>query len=619
MKHIKLKIRPKFLPLIKSGSKRYEYRVASPKYLKINIGDVLILVSNQNPKEFVKVSVENIYKYKNWKEALQNNWENDFKGLFSSFNDVLKECNKYYIQQEIDEYGIKVFEIKPIEINFKQARYLFDTNIIIQRESMINCTSEVSLAFNSIDKIGGKKLYHPLTKKELEKYEKNDVKNNMLKKLKAYDELVPSSEIDDFFVSVCEKFQQDENSKIDNKILQQVYNGRTDFLITEDRAILHKAENLYIRDQVLTANEFLTKIEKINPELIKYDVLSVELVNIGTIDINDSFFDSLREDYGGSLFNKWFARKSEEKAYVFKNKEGLQGLLYLKTEDEKEDYSFFEPVLMPKKRLKIGTFKINSTGLRLGERFLKIIFDNALKMKVDEIYVTMFEGKRDEVNYLKKLMCEWGFIKKGFNKKSKEIYLVKEMRIYDETKTPKFNYPLIQTNCKKTFLPIVSDYHTKLFPDLHLKNENIKIFDSACSYAVEKIYVSGYKSIDFPSGTLMCVYRMADYNKRYKSVVTGICVLNEVVFYKSVDEFVNICKNKSVFSEEELRTFYNTKKYRTIIKVLFLNGFENKVNLDSLYKNSVLYEKGKGPRINTEISKEKYDILLTLGNGDGKL
>ena len=154
---------------------------------------------------------------------------------------------------------------------------------------------------------------------------------------------------------------------------------------------------------------------------------------------------------------------------------------------------------------------------------------------------------------------------------------------------------------------------------MHLKNENIKIFDSACSYAVEKIYVSGYKSIDFPSGTLMCVYRMADYNKKYKSVVTGICVLNEVVFSKTVDEFVNICKNKSVFSEEELRKFYNTKKYRTIIKILFLNGFENKVNLDSLYKNSVLYEKGKGPRINTEISKEKYDILLTLGNGDGKL
>ena len=117
----------------------------------------------------------------------------------------------------------------------------------------------------------------------------------------------------------------------------------------------------------------------------------------------------------------------------------------------------------------------------------------------------------------------------------------------------------------------------------------------------------------------MCVYRMADYNKKYKSVVTGICVLNEVVFSKTVDEFVNICKNKSVFSEEELRKFYNTKKYRTIIKILFLNGFENKVNLDSLYKNSVLYEKGKGPRINTEISKEKYDILLTLGNGDGKL
>jgi len=30
-------------------------------------------------------------------------------------------------------------------------------------------------------------------------------------------------------------------------------------------------------------------------------------------------------------------------------------------------------------------------GFRLGERFLKIIFDNALKQKVEEIYVTIFE------------------------------------------------------------------------------------------------------------------------------------------------------------------------------------------------------------------------------------
>jgi hypothetical protein len=35
------------------------------------------------------------------------------------------------------------------------------------------------------------------------------------------------------------------------------------------------------------------------------------------------------------------------------------------------------PIFEMKRRLKIGTFKVNSTGFRLGERFLKIIFDTA--------------------------------------------------------------------------------------------------------------------------------------------------------------------------------------------------------------------------------------------------
>lgn len=93
--------------------------------------------------------------------------------------------------------------------------------------------------------------------------------------------------------------------------------------------------------------------------------------------------------------------KSESDAYVFKNNEGIQGFLYLKTEEKDEDYSDFDPQFMPKRRLKVGTFKINSTGIRLGERFLKIIFDNALKRDVDEIYVTMFRNKRKEVAGLK--------------------------------------------------------------------------------------------------------------------------------------------------------------------------------------------------------------------------
>lgn len=134
--------------------------------------------------------------------------------------------------------------------------------------------------------------------------------------------------------------------------------------------------------------------------------------------------------------------------------------------------------------------------MRLGERFIKIIIDYALKSDVDEIYVTMFENKREEVNDLMGLMKEWGFYKWGYKSQEdpleeKEVVLVKDMKKYIPEEDAKFNYPFINRNAKVSFLPIESKWHSKLFPDLHLNNEDMSLYpDMACGYAIEKIYVT---------------------------------------------------------------------------------------------------------------------------------
>lgn len=609
---VKMKIRPQFLPLIRNKIKLNEYRLASPKYSNIHVGDVIYLINNQNTNDYVRVVVDKIDKYKSWDEAFSGRWKNDFKGLYASYNDLLKECYKFYTRREVEQYGIEVFKIQLIsDKKIKNAKYLFDTNIIVQRESITNTNDSTAIMFKLIEKIGGKQFYHPLTKEELSNYADEKVKNAMLNKLNAYDELIPSIDCNDDFEKVCNNYKNDDNSKIDNQILLQAYNGRVDFLITEDRTILKKANDLLIRDCVLTCNELIRKIEDENPSLIDYDVLSVKLKKIGNLNFNDNFFDSLREDYEGSKFNNWLERKSNEDVYVFENKDGLQGFLYLKTEDETHDYSNFEPVFEPKKRLKVGTFKINSTGIRLGERFLKIIFDNALKRNVDEIYVTLFEDKRQEVKNLMYLMQQWGFVKKAIKKDNGEAVLVKDMRQYDYSKNPKFNYPLYY-NKKIGILPIYSSYHTKLFPDLHLNNENMELYNEACSYAIEKIYVCNSQNIKLKPGDLLCIYRMAEYNKKYRSVVSGVSILSEIIYPNSLDEYLKICKNRSVFSEDELKKFYITNNYRTVIKLLFLKPFDKKVNLNDLYENDII-DQSKGPRISTFISEDNFIKLEKLG------
>jgi hypothetical protein len=73
-----------------------------------------------------------------------------------------------------------------------------------------------------------------------------------------------------------------------------------------------------------------------------------------------------------------------------------------KTEFKTENYFNISPILPTKKRLKIGSFKVEATGFRLGERFIKITFDNAIAQNVDEIYLfnvfTKYNVKRKAID-----------------------------------------------------------------------------------------------------------------------------------------------------------------------------------------------------------------------------
>ena len=162
-----------------------------------------------------------------------------------------------------------------------------------------------------------------------------------------------------------------------------------------------------------------------------YKALSVKKTYFGKVNVSDRFFDSFRNSYVD--FDKWFNVKSNEEAYIcYNDKKDILGFLYLKTEYEDENYSDITPVFSPKKRLKVGTFKVESSGFRLGERFIKIIFDNALQRNVDEIYVTLFND-RQELFALKSLLERWGFFEYGqkLTPKGTETVLVKRLNQYD--------------------------------------------------------------------------------------------------------------------------------------------------------------------------------------------
>lgn len=610
-----LKIRDKFVDQIRQGIKTCEYRLATEEIRHFNLGDILILISNENPNKYVKVVINEKNIFSSWDDALSTNWKEGFSGLFADIEEVKKECYRFYSKTAVDNYGIIAFKISVVENYIKNSDVLLDTNIVIHRESNNNVSYEVLKLFKLLDELKINKIVDNSILKELEKYGDESAKKTMAMKINAY-EKIPSIEVNDSnFNDVVKRYSLDENSVIDNQILFQVYSGRVNYLITNDKGILRKAKDLYMDGCVFSTYDFLKKIEELYPTLIDYPVLSIKLTRIGELSIGDVFFDSLREDYNGIEFNKWLKSKSNEKAYVFRNKGEIHGFLYLKIEEKNEDYSDIDPCLNPARRLKIGTFKIDSTGLRVGERFLKIVFDFALKSKVDEIYVTLFEDKRNDVKVLKELLMKWGFVIHGKKMSSGEIVLTKSLTKYDFNKDVRFNYPLTNPKCNYGVLPIDSSFHTDLFPDLFLKNEDMSLYiEKPCGYAIEKVYVCSYCNYTWNPGDLLMIYRMGERKpKRYTSVVTGYCILEEIQIANSLNELFDLCKNKSVFTTEELRDFYENMNYRVVIKVLYLNPLKTKVTLGDLEYTNIVAP-GEGLRLTTSLSKQDFELIKKLGD-----
>ena len=126
---------------------------------------------------------------------------------------------------------------------------------------------------------------------------------------------------------------------------------------------------------------------------------AIEFVAFSELNIDDDFFHSLIDDYEG--FKDWFMRKSVqgEKAYVLRTPI-LSGFLYLKYETE-EDNSIYPP-FCKKRRLKIGTFKIDAHGTVLGERFIGITLNKMIKDGFDETYVTIFDKQNRLISLFEK-------------------------------------------------------------------------------------------------------------------------------------------------------------------------------------------------------------------------
>ncbi len=496
-------------------------------------------------------------------------------------------------------------------------KVLLDTNIIIHREANRVLNEDIGVLFNWLDSLHYEKFVHPLSIEELETYKDNEIVRTIKAKIQQYQLLYALSEND---IAIQDLLSRDDNgnSMNDTLILKELYNGRVDFLISEDKGIHKKAGILGISGKVYKIDSFIAKCRAENPDLKDYKVLAVKKEYFGNINIKDSFFDSFKKDY--AEFENWFGNKSQKRAYICSIDERIKAFLYIKIEKKgSESYKDISPQFSHKKRLKIGTFKVTSYGLKLGERFLKVIFDNAMSNKVDEIYVTIFD-KRDEQKRLIGLLEDWGFsywgTKGTINGEEKVFVKDFSLEIADRS-SPRSTFPFISKKAKRYIVPIRADYHTELFPDSILTNESSDNFMDNAPHrnAMKKVYISRsiYRSLN--SGDIILFYLAK--GSRYKSVISTIGIVESVVTdIKNEHEFLEICRKRSVFDNKQLKKLWNEKPSDRpfVVNFLYVKSLPTpKVILDNLMKLGAI----EGPPRGFEfISRKKFNVMMKEAKAD---
>lgn len=306
----------------------------------------------------------------------------------------------------------------------------------------------------------------------------------------------------------------------------------------------------------------------------------VQLKKFSEIDLSDEFFDSLKLDYDG--FETWFKNKQgkEEQAYVMILEGKISGFMYLK--DETEAISLNNKELASLRRMKIGTFKLNTRGTILGDRFLAIALREAVKNNHERVYVTVFEKHKKLIDKFEKFgfervgTCPSGelFLGKRFNRNVKE--------------EPYLIFPQIHLSNPAYSLSIKPEYHTSLFPDSILHTEKNHIIENlARTNTVRKTYLTDMrKAKDLKPNDLVFIYRQAEEDKtpkRFHSVITSVCTVlevNNIYNFENYNSFVNYVGLGTIYTEEKLKEFWETKKSQYIIKLLYNFPMERKVNLN---------------------------------------
>jgi rRNA-processing protein FCF1 len=485
-------------------------------------------------------------------------------------------------------------------------RILIDSNIFIYCEDPKIISDNLQRLLSVINENNHTILIHPASFDEINNDQDIKRKNFMLSKIKTYPLLESPSNPDIKFLNTVGRGVH-EPITYNDKILFAVSKSTVDILITEDKGIEKNALKLGIESNVMDILTALIYFENIH---YKKPISHVIIKDVPTsnIDVNDPIFDSLREDYPN--FNRWFEEKCVKegrRCWVYSEGDRIQAILIYKKEDEA--ITDITPILPRHKRLKISTLKVALQGNRIGELLLKLAIRYCVNNNIDETYLTHFVKEQDP---LVKLIEEFGFECIGNNVRGEAVYLKKLIPAHPNVINPvemsrKF-YPSFKdgNNIKKFIVPIIPEYHNRLFQDYEERQWEITEYVNVNPQGntIRKAYLSNSLIKKIRPGDILLFYRSRDQHK-----ITSIGVTESVYLSltNSKDIWNLIGSNRSVYTREEIEAI---KKPVTVIIFRHHFNFNHPLDINQLIANNILV---LAPRSIIEIDNKKYEYIKSNG------
>ncbi|WP_242223421.1 GNAT family N-acetyltransferase [Shinella zoogloeoides] len=442
------------------------------------------------------------------------------------------------------------------------STYLIDTNVIIHLEDNRTVEPAFSAFINLASKHKFDIFVHESACDDIRRDKNVERRAISLSKIQKFQSIskvrgLTVSDLKDQFGPLNK-----HNDIVDATLLHSLQIGAVDFLVTQDRGLHERARRysaelgrrvLYVADAV--------QLVKTTFEPIEAPVRFIEEVYAHSIPLNDTIFDSLREDYPG--FNDWWTNKciKQRRLCWIVEDDGIAGLLVRKDEKAADT----DAKTKAEKILKICTLKVRpeKRGLKLGELLLKKSFWFAQKNRYDLIYITTYDGQTSLIDLLE----YFGFRHTETKEDGERIY---EKTISGEALQPKknenlfevhrLNYPRfsIANDVEAFGIPIKENYHDILYPDLKQQIQ----FDLFSSLGIDggprrpgntirKVYLCRAPSNLGPPGSILLFYKGKSQYPPSQSI-SALGILEDVTLAHSTRELLQLAGGRSVYSERDL-------------------------------------------------------------------